>query len=496
MSALPIENKVNTVSFYDPKSEAEAKRKKQLAEILIQQGNAPFKNEMAGGMTVARSPWENINQGAQKYMGEFKLAQADDRQAELDANRQKGMAEALSKWGENPQEAAMMLAQDPRYADMAAKILGGEVDYGRQKERWAQQDALQREQLAALNQRASMGGSTPAAMQVANRMYELQMIASDPNRSPEERMAAQTQYNLIGQAHKTFGFDRGMEKSFFDPNQPNVGQPVGQPNMNGLGFVDVAGDGVYNIADEGNLPPLEDNMPVNQPMEANNQVPQPMPVQPIVQPVQGFGETQANFASQKKGAEERAKLLQQLELSPQIKTAEESAKSGAATQSELNERLASMPQLMDTVAKLSELGQNATYTLAGQGANFLRKEAGMSPSEGAIARKEYTALVDNQILPLLRQTFGAQFTQKEGESLKQTLGDVNASPQEKDAVLRSFIDQKIATIQTMQRQRGLPLSSIENPMMPPTAQPQIAVNPQTGERMINRGNGWEPYNGQ
>jgi hypothetical protein len=414
MSALPIENKVNTVSFYDPKSEAEAKRKKQLAEILIQQGNAPFKNEMAGGMTVARSPWENINQGAQKYMGEFKLAQADDRQAELDANRQKGMAEALSKWGENPQEAAMMLAQDPRYADMAAKILGGEVDYGRQKERWAQQDALQREQLAALNQRASMGGSTPAAMQVANRMYELQMIASDPNMSQEERMAAQTQYNLIGQAQKTFGFDKGMEKSFFDPNQATPTTPQG-------GFADIAGDGVYNVANEGNLPLLDDNAMVDPTqVTTTNQMPQPMPIQPIVQPVQGFGETKANFAGQEETAKSRAKYMEEgRQMLPKAQRALQSA----------------------------EL----------RGENIRR--------------------VASQIAQDAQQAFTTGFTGSIAGAVAGTPAfDLKNNLQTLEAT---------AAFDTLQTMRDKP-----------TAQPQIAVNPQTGERMINRGNGWEPYNGQ
>ena len=40
---------------------------------------------------------------------------------------------------------------------------------------------------------------------------------------------------------------------------------------------------------------------------------------------------------------------------------------------------------------------------------------------------------------MLRQTFGAAFTVKEGESLKATLGDPNKSPAEKQTALDSFI---------------------------------------------------------
>ena len=78
----------------------------------------------------------------------------------------------------------------------------------------------------------------------------------------------------------------------------------------------------------------------------------------------------------------------------------------------------------------------------------------MDVGEGAVARKEYITRVDNEILPLLRQTFGAQFTQKEGEALKATLGDPDASPQEKDAVLKSFIQTKKAQVATTRRRIG------------------------------------------
>ena len=89
MSILPRETspKQNQAKFYDPQAEAETKRKRALAELLVEKGNTPLKNETAGGMTVARSPWENIAQGAEKYMGEYKLGQADDQQAGHHHNR-------------------------------------------------------------------------------------------------------------------------------------------------------------------------------------------------------------------------------------------------------------------------------------------------------------------------------------------------------------------------------------------------------------------------
>lgn len=153
-----------------------------------------------------------------------------------------------------------------------------------------------------------------------------------------------------------------------------------------------------------------------------------------------------------KGAEAASQFEQQLRYAPQIEQAKSNAKDIAGKETELRERMAGMPQLEDTVNQLSDLGKKATYTSAGRVYDTLRTEAGLEPRESAVARTEYESLVNNQVLPLLRQTFGAQFTEREGESLKKTLGDPNKSPAEKDAVLRSFINQKKATIESMQRE--------------------------------------------
>lgn len=132
-------------------------------------------------------------------------------------------------------------------------------------------------------------------------------------------------------------------------------------------------------------------------------------------------------------------------------------KEGIATgeaRTKLKDVESSLPRLKVVVEQLSKLGKTATYTKAGQMADATARQLGLKMSKGAISRREYIAKIDNEILPLLRQTFGAQFTEREGQSLKATLGDVNASPAEKDAVLRSFIDSKIAQIRVMKRKVG------------------------------------------
>jgi hypothetical protein len=111
-----------------------------------------------------------------------------------------------------------------------------------------------------------------------------------------------------------------------------------------------------------------------------------------------------------------------------------------------------MPGLELVVGTLDDLADKATYTAAGQLADAARKQAGMDPRPEAVARAEYIAMVDAQVLPLLRDTFGAAFTQKEGDTLRATLGDPDKSPAEKKAVLRSFIAQKKRDVEALESQ--------------------------------------------
>ena len=118
---------------------------------------------------------------------------------------------------------------------------------------------------------------------------------------------------------------------------------------------------------------------------------------------------------------------------------------------EYKNMVSKLPQLNKTVAKLKELAPKATYTYIGQGVDFLGKQLVGKTTEGAEARAEYSAIVNNQILPLLRDTFGAQFTEREGAELRKTLGDLNASPDEKIAILEAFIAQKYADVESKRR---------------------------------------------
>ncbi len=121
-----------------------------------------------------------------------------------------------------------------------------------------------------------------------------------------------------------------------------------------------------------------------------------------------------------------------------------------------------MPGVEAVVKQLDDLAGRATYTGAGQGIDIINRQLGLSPRDSAVARASYISIVNNQILPLLRDTFGAQFTEREGDTLRATLGDPNLSPQEKQTVLKSFIEQKRRDVEAQAAQAGLASQPTQN----------------------------------
>lgn len=115
---------------------------------------------------------------------------------------------------------------------------------------------------------------------------------------------------------------------------------------------------------------------------------------------------------------------------------------------------AKLPGVQSVIAEMDDLAEKATYTMTGQAYDAIRKEFGAEPREAAIARQEYIAKARNQVFPMLRDTFGAQFTQAEGQALLATMGDPNMSPQEKQAVLKAKIEQYVRDMEAQGIQAG------------------------------------------
>ena len=186
-----------------------------------------------------------------------------------------------------------------------------------------------------------------------------------------------------------------------------------------------------------------------------------------------------------------------------VKLASKEASARGETLTDLARSEAGLPGLRDAVTQLKELALVATSTLGGRIFDVVVKEAGFGSTKGADARTKFISIVSNQVLPLLKPTFGAAFTVQEGEELKATMGDPNATPNQKIEQLNAFIDQKVRDIQSKQREVGQEVTPAEElrtgaPAELPTvpAQPAAAAqldtqlpegtiirNPQTGERL-------------
>jgi hypothetical protein len=144
-------------------------------------------------------------------------------------------------------------------------------------------------------------------------------------------------------------------------------------------------------------------------------------------------------------------------------------KEAATNRSDWDRASASMPSLLRAVASLRDLSKTATYTKGGQLLDYLNRQTGRDPREGAVARAKTIAMVKNNVLKLLRETFGAAFTAAEGDSLLTTYGDPDMSPQEKNAVLDALIESKTAELETKRRlvMRGENPVSTGGPLAPP-----------------------------
>ena len=167
-------------------------------------------------------------------------------------------------------------------------------------------------------------------------------------------------------------------------------------------------------------------------------------------------QSQAEIAGTKAAATEGEKLKQQRKHKPaiaaRVKLAEKEATERGETLTALQRSQAALPGLTDAVNQLKELSSLATSTFGGKVFDFAVKQTGFGSTEGATSRAKFIAIVNNQVLPLLKETFGAAFTASEGESLKATMGDPDASPEEKMAQLDAFIAQKQRDIETKERQ--------------------------------------------
>lgn len=129
----------------------------------------------------------------------------------------------------------------------------------------------------------------------------------------------------------------------------------------------------------------------------------------------------------------------------------ETAKNYAEDLDEYNNLQANLPELEKMVDELKVLAPQATHTKAGRITDVIQRELLDRVTEGDKAASLYETKVNQNLLPLLRQTFGAAFTEKDREQLQKTLGDPFAHPEVKEQTLQSFIDNKRGEIESKRR---------------------------------------------
>ena len=82
-------------------------------------------------------------------------------------------------------------------------------------------------------------------------------------------------------------------------------------------------------------------------------------------------------------------------------------------------------------------------------------------------------------MPLLRPTFGAAFTVAEGDSLRKTLGDPDATPEAKVAQIDAFIAQKMRNLQAAE-------AELTKPVVLPQSGGQGVVTPTPSGQSVGR----------
>jgi hypothetical protein len=163
-------------------------------------------------------------------------------------------------------------------------------------------------------------------------------------------------------------------------------------------------------------------------------------------------ESEATIAGAKEGATLDVKSKKLPAIESAIQKAKDLAKQEGIAFTDLNRSKAALPSLEKTIGELKTLAPIATSTLAGRGFDALAKELGFGATKGSTAKVKFTSLIQNQILPLLKPTFGGNTSDNELNQLKLTLADPNDAPENKIAALDAFLSQQKLKIESQERE--------------------------------------------
>lgn len=173
-----------------------------------------------------------------------------------------------------------------------------------------------------------------------------------------------------------------------------------------------------------------------------------------ITPIEGAAETLTELEKAKQTGKEEAVLDFAGRIASEKSEKAVTGKELGAAKAKLSDMEAAMPALLETADKLSKLAEAATYTMKGKAFNAAVRELGLEVSDAAAARAEMITTIDVDVLPMLKPTFGAAFTVREGDWLKATLGDPNLSPKEKQRQIKARVRGWEKELETLQRRVG------------------------------------------
>lgn len=415
------------VLFYDPEAEAKVKQMRKAAELMRENAKMGAPNEMAGRVVYKKSPFEYLAKMGSSLIAGNEERKAEESDAAYKKRRSEILAQAVQGYGEdNGGQMARILMQDP---SMMSAGIGIMSDAQKMK---LEQEKLQKEQ--ELIAAGYMPGKDFQS-QLYNRLLPSMGVSGAAN---------------AASAMQTFTGPDGAIYRAPSRNVPQIGSGVPQQGF-GLGGQSLPNDGQVSVPNPPNPQQMAAQVPevsANQPDALGNTIDAIGKMNlPVVTPNDGTMVIPGKTHEQK--------VAEAANIEAEKAKASVLGKTEGENLALLQSMNANLPKLLMVTKDLSDLGKMATYTKAGQFYDILRKEFGAETRPEAVARSKYIAMIDNNILPLLRETFGAQFTQKEGDSLKITLGDPDKTPEEKDAVLSAFITNKKREIESMNRRLGV-----------------------------------------
>lgn len=388
--------KVQDVSFFKG-SEQDTERKRRLAAALLEQSRQKEGSEVVSGLVVPQSPLIGLSKALQQGMAGYYEGQADrEEKARKDSARQT-LADALGAYqrGSDTTPTTLSNGDTIKWNKQSPDALGNMYA----------NILMSNEETAPLGMQAVMS-NMQAKQNMAN---EMEMFRQ---KMPFELELARQKAALVQ------GASRGGDTGALLDRLVEVGKQS-DPNYNLLNALqDLKG----GAGERGKLT------------------------------------AQTDLGRDAEYEKQSGQNISDLKYKPMIEretsAASEVGKREGEAEGSLQFLEANMPKLRAVTNKLSRLGATATYTKSGQAEDFIQRELGLDPGQDAQDRADYIATVDNEVLPLLRETFGAAFTVAEGNSLRATLGDVNKHPREKDAILNAFIQQKEEQVKSLKRQVG------------------------------------------